>query len=88
MLVELCKYDFKTFFCNYPSKILLISSITLVAVQNHTHTDRNTSETQSNMVPSLQILFPMPQLTTDSDRVVVIYIAPSDVMEFNILNMM
>jgi len=32
--------------------------------------------------------FPMPQLTTDSDRVVVIYIALSDVMDFKILHMM
>jgi hypothetical protein len=32
--------------------------------------------------------FPMPQLTTDCDRVVVIYIPPSDVMDFNVLHMM
>jgi len=39
-------------------KFIIFSSITLVAAQNHTHTDSVTSETQSNMVPSLQIFFP------------------------------
>ena len=32
--------------------------------------------------------FPMPQLTTGCDRLVVIYIPPSDVMDFNILYLM
>jgi hypothetical protein len=38
------------------------------------------------MALSLQIFFPMPQLTADCDRVVVLGLPPSDGTDFNPLN--
>jgi len=42
----------------FPQIFILLSSIILSAAQNHIYTDSVTSQTQSNVVLSLQIFFP------------------------------
>jgi len=88
ILVVLCNCDFKNFFVIISQTFILFSSITLVAAQNHTHKTIIRHKLNQIWFLPCRYFFPMPQLTTDCDRVVVIYIPPSDVMDFNVLHMM
>jgi len=77
----------KIFSMNIPQKFILCTSIILSAAQNHVYRDSDTSQTQSNMLFRCSYFFPMPQLTADCNRVVVLGVQPSDCVEFNAMRM-
>jgi hypothetical protein len=82
----LCQYltvISKIFIREFSSKFILWSSIILSAEENHIYKECVTSQTQSNMAFRCRFYFPMPQLTADCDRVIVIGVSPSDGTEFN-----
>jgi len=75
----------KIFFLNFPQICIIFSSINFSATQNHIYTDSVTSQTQSNMLFRCSYFIPMPQLTPDGNRVIVLGVPPSDGVEFNAL---
>ena len=83
IVVSLFNCDSKIFSGNIPQKFILWSPIIFTATQNHIYQTVLCQEHSQTWLFLCSFCFPMPQLTPDCDRVVVLVVAPTHGVEFN-----